>query len=134
LLKKTHRYRIHQENQIVTTKNSTTPTIVFVDLDNPPASVQLNVGDELALVRKTAAGAPFVSAVDVPASEFSMAANMHLMVPLALIRLTGQPAHTYLVHHDIAQNSGAGQITFSMSPANPNAPGGTNQAISYSVI
>jgi hypothetical protein len=119
---------------MTTSMPSTSPKIVFVDLDNPPPSIQLSIGDELAVVRTTAAGAPLLSAVDVPPSEFALAPNMFLMVPLALIRLPGQPAHTYLVHHDIAQTVGKGQITFSMSPANPSAPGGTNHTVPYSVV
>ena len=107
---------------------------VFVDLDNPPASLQLNVGDELALVRTTAAGAPFISAVNVPTREFALAPNMFLMVPLALIRLPGQPAQTVLVHHGVAQSSGSGLITFSKSPANPSQPGGTSHTTPYTVV
>jgi len=118
----------------VTTSPSAPKATVFVDLDNPPASVQLNIGDELALVRTTAAGAPFISNVNVPANEFALAPNMFLMVPLALIRLPGQPAHTVLVHHAIAQAAGKGDITFSKAPANPSQPGGTNHAVPYTVI
>jgi hypothetical protein len=59
---------------------------------------------------------------------------MFLMVPLALIRLPGQPGHTALVHHAIAQTAGKGDITFSKAPANPTFKGGTNHATPYTVI
>jgi hypothetical protein len=117
----------------VTKSQSAPHKTVFVDLDNPPASVQLNVGDDLVLVRTTASGAPFISAVNVPTREFALASNMFLMVPLALIRVPGQPAHTVLVHHGVAQAPGSGQITFAKTPANPTQPGGTNHAIPYTV-
>ena len=119
---------------MTTPASPTRPNTVFVDLDNPPASIQLKVGDDLAVVRTTAAGAPLLSAVDVPTAEFGLAPNMFLMVPLAMIRLPGQPGHTYLVHHGIAQQNGSGKITFSMSPNNPSSVGATNHTIPYTVV
>lgn len=108
--------------------------ITFVDLDNPPASLTLKVGDEVAFIRHSAAALPTITDVDTPNGEFSLHGNMFLMVPLGQIKLPGQPASTVLIHHAVATTAGSGQVSYLLTPPNqPGSPAGTTAHLPYTV-
>lgn len=116
-----------------TSIQTATRAITFVDLDNPPASLNLNIGDEVAFIRHSAAALPTISNVDTPHSEFNLASTMFTMVPLVQVKLPGQPAQTVLFHHAVASQSGSGQISFLLTPPNQLGVAGTKAYLPYTV-
>lgn len=115
---------------------STRPTgalapIVFVDLDNPPQSIKLFMGQELVLYRAVSFGNQFLSNLNVPTSELTMSARMMAMGPPPV--LPGQPANTDTIWYGHATARGNGKINYVLSPP---APGycGTPVLIDYVVL
>lgn len=103
--------------------------ICFVDLDNPPKSIKLWMGQELVLYRVQLFGQPFLSNLNVPTSELTMSTKM-AMGPFPV--LPGQPTGTDTLWYGHATARGAGKVGFMISPP---APGycGTPQDFDYVV-
>ena len=115
--------------------SSSSPTpasrILFVDLDNPPASINLFVGQEIALIRQEGLCGVSIDQLDVPTSDFALSAIMFTTAPMR--PLAGQPAGTYVRYHGSAQQLGTGKITFVSGILVPNAPPGTPNSIDYTI-
>jgi hypothetical protein len=105
--------------------------ILFVDLDNPPASINLFLGQGIALIRQEGLCGAGIYQLDVPASDFVAAAVMFTTAPMQ--PLPGQPADTYVQYIGSAQNSGTGKITFVSGALVPNPTAGTSHSIDYTI-
>lgn len=109
--------------------NSRRTPIVFVDLDNPPALLQLHVGVEIALIRSSGLCGVGISQLDVPAADFAMSGLMFTTAPLQ--PLPNQPVNTYVRYYGTAQKLSSGKITYVKAPLVPNPTNGTPHSINY---
>lgn len=91
--------------------------ICFVDLDNPPKSIKLCMGQELVLYRVQLFGQQFLANLNVPTAELTMSPKMMTMGPPPV--LPGQPAGTDTLWYGHATAVGAGKINFMISPPGP---------------